>query len=317
MTAALDAAASLTDATRRDFAVVIPAYNEAEVVPELIRELRAAFDRYRLTGEVLLVDDGSTDATAETARREGQGWTSLRVLTHGTNLGKTEAILTAARDTECRYLVLFDADLQHLPDEIPRFLAELQSGWDMVTGRKVGPYDKRGVSSVYNRLSRRIFKVPVSDLNSMKAFRRDILEEVPLRHDWHRFFVVLAHARGYSVTEIDIDLHPRRAGSPKYTGSWRIVVGLLDLVSVWFLLLFSRKPLILFGFSGFALIAVGTVVGVVALYFRFVQGVGFRPLLYLVMLLETLGFLLLGFGLLAEMVAQVRDELDDLRSRIK
>jgi hypothetical protein len=129
--------------------------------------------------------------------------------------------------------------------------------------------------------------------------------------------VVLAHARGYSVTEIDIDLHPRRAGSSKYTGSWRIVVGLLDLVSVWFLLLFSRKPLILFGFSGFALIAVGTVVGVVALYFRFVQGVGFRPLLYLVMLLETLGFLLLGFGLLAEMVAQVRDELDDLRSRIK
>jgi glycosyltransferase involved in cell wall biosynthesis len=316
-TAAPAAAASLSDTTRRDFAVVIPAYNEAEVVPELIRELRAAFDRYELEGEVLLVDDGSTDATAETAQREGQGWANLRVLTHGTNLGKTEAMLTAARATECRYLVLFDADLQHLPDEIPRFLAELQSGWDMVTGRKVGPYDKRGVSSVYNRLSRRIFRVPVSDLNSMKAFRRDILEEVPLRHDWHRFFVVLAHARGYRVTEIDIDLHPRRAGSSKYTGSWRIVVGLLDLVSVWFLLLFSRKPLILFGFSGLALIALGTAVGVVALYFRFVQGVGFRPLLYLVMLLETLGFLLLGFGLLAEMVAQVRDELDDLRSRMK
>ena len=151
----------------------------------------------------------------------------------------------------------------------------------------------------------------------MKAFRREVLADVRLRHDWHRFFVVLAYARGYSVAEIDIDLHPRRAGQSKYSGPWRIVSGLLDLISVWFLILFSRKPLILFGFSGLTLIGVGTVIGLVAVYWRLVMGVGFRPVLYLVMLLETLGFLLLGFGLLAEMVAQVRDEVDDLRQRLQ
>jgi glycosyltransferase involved in cell wall biosynthesis len=311
------AAARLSDVIRRDFAVVVPAYNEEQVIPDLIRELRTCFERHGLDGEVLLVDDGSTDDTAAVAEREAGTWSSLRVLRHGTNLGKTEAMLTAARATERTYLVLFDADLQHLPDEIPRFLARLQDGWDMVTGRKIGAYDKRAVSSIYNRLSRRIFRVPVSDLNSMKAFRREILSDVRLRHDWHRFFVVLAYARGYSVTEIDIELHARRAGVSKYTGLWRIMVGILDLMSVWFLLLFSRKPLILFGFSGLVLIALGTLVGLVSLYVRFVEGVGFRPLLYLVMLLETLGFLLLGFGLLAEMVAQVRDELDDLRLRLK
>jgi glycosyltransferase involved in cell wall biosynthesis len=307
------AAVGLTAEARRDFALVIPAFNEAPVVPALISELRATFERYDLSGEILFVDDGSTDGTAELAEKEANGWPLLKVLRHPRNLGKTEAIMTAARSTERTYLVLYDADLQHLPDQIPRFLEKLHAGWDIVTGRKVGFYDKRVVSSFYNALSRRIFRVPVSDLNSMKAFRRNILDEISLRHDWHRFFVVLAYARGYSVSEIDIELHPRRAGVSKYRGLFRIGVGLIDLVSVWFLLLFSRKPLILFGFSGMTLITLGMVVGSVAIYLRVVEGFGFRPLLYLVILLETVGFLLFGFGLIAEMIAQLREEVDSLR----
>ena len=310
---------------RRDFCVVVPAFDEAPVVPDLVRELRDAFDRHDLHGEVVLVDDGSTDGTAEIARREAAGWDGFRVLRHGTNLGKTEALLTAAAATDKGYLVLFDADLQHLPDEIPRFLAELEQGWDIVTGRKVGPYDKRAVSSVYNRLSRRIFKVPVSDLNSMKAFRKDVLDGIQLRHDWHRFFVVLAHARGASVTEIDIELHPRRAGTSKFQGPFRIMVGMFDMVSVWFLLLFSRKPLLLFGGSGLFLAVLGVAVALVTTYLRFLHPVlgfepyippmGYRPLLYLVMLLETVGFVLVGFGLVSEQVAQVRDELEAIRKQ--
>jgi glycosyltransferase involved in cell wall biosynthesis len=298
---------------RRDFAVVVPAYDEAAMVPALVRELRRAFTEYELHGEVLLVDDGSTDGTADLAEREAAGWEALRVVRHRTNLGKTEALQTAVGMTERTYLILFDADLQHATDEFPRYLAKLQEGWDIVTGRKVGAYDKRHVSGAYNFLSRKIFDIPVSDLNSMKAFRREILSEIHLRHDWHRFFVVLAHARGWSVTEIDIDLYPRHAGVSKYRGPFRILVGALDLISVWFLLLFSRKPLLLFGVSGAVMVALGVVVGLVAFYMRFVQGEGFRPLLYLVILLETVGFLLVGFGLVAEMVAQVRDEVDALR----
>lgn len=315
----------LPEAMRRDFALVVPAYNEAEVIPDLVRELKEAWEEYGLSGEILLVDDGSTDGTGDLAESEAAGWALFRVLRHRTNLGKTEAMITAAAATERTYLVLFDADLQHRPAEIPRFLAKLAEGWDIVTGRKIGAYDKRAVSTVYNKLSRRIFDVPVSDLNSMKAFRRDILEGLTLRHDWHRFFVVLAHARGYTVTEIDIELLPRRAGESKFQGPWRIVIGVMDLLSVWFLLLFSRKPLLLFGATGMALAALGVLVGAVSVYLRFlhpllgfepyIPPMGYRPLLYLVMLLETLGFLMVGFGLVSEQVAQLRHEIDELRRR--
>jgi glycosyltransferase involved in cell wall biosynthesis len=312
-------------ALRSDFTVVIPALDEAPVIPDLVRELRAAFERHGLDGEVLLVDDGSTDGTGDIAEREAAGWARFRVLRHRRNLGKTEAMTTAAEAASEDLLVLFDADLQHTPDEIPRFLAKLDEGWDIVTGRKVGSYDKRAVSSVYNRLSRRIFDVPVSDLNSMKGFRAELLDGLLLRHDWHRFFVVLAHARGATVTEIDIELHPRRAGKAKFQGSFRILVGLIDLISVWFLLLFSRKPLLLFGGTGIALAAAGALVAAGTVYLRFVHPMlgfepyippmGYRPLLYLIMLLETLGFLLVGFGLVSEQVAQLRDELEAIRKK--
>ncbi len=311
------AAAGLGSGLRSDFAVVVPALNEAAVIPSLVRELKEAFERYGLQGEVLLVDDGSTDDTAEIAMEAAEGWDRFEVLRHLRNRGKTEAILTAAEHTDRSFLLIFDADLQHSPDEIPRFLAKLQEGWEIVCGRKVGEYGKQRVSSIYNRLSQMIFRVPVSDLNSIKAFRRSILEDVRLRHDWHRFFVVLAHARGHSVTEIDVPLFPRRAGESKYSGRFRVIVGFIDLLTVWFLLLFSRKPLLLFGGTGLALIVVGLLVGVGALYLRFVHGLGFRPVLTLVLLLETVGFVLFGFGLVAEMVAQLREEIEELKRRRK
>jgi len=301
------------DEACHDFALVVPAFNEAPNIPHLIPELRAAFDEFGLTGEVILVDDGSTDGTAALAEAEGAGWDRLRVLRHRANQGKTEALLTAAAATGKRYLVLFDADLQHLPAEIPRFLDKLAEGWDIVTGRKVGQYDKRAVSSIYNALSRRIFDVPVSDMNSMKAFRADVLHAVRLRHDWHRFFVVLAHRKGFSATEIDIELHPRRAGEPKYSGKSRIVGGVLDLLAVWFQHRFSRKPMVAFGLPGLFLMAAGVLTGLIALYYRFVLEQGFRPLLYLVVLLVTVGVLCFVAGFLGEMIAAVHDELDASR----
>ncbi len=304
----------LTDRARSDFAVLIPAYNEAPNIEPLVAALKQTFDQFGLSGEVVLIDDGSTDDTAALADRAAAGWPSLRVVRHRRNLGKTEAMVTGAAATNRDVLVLFDADLQHLPDEIPRFLSKVDEGWDIVTGRKVGAYSKRGVSRVYNWMSRRAFDVPVSDLNSIKAFRRGVLDEITLRHDWHRYLVALAHSAGYSITEIDVELHPRNAGVSKFTGPFRVVVGLLDLLSVWFLLAFSKKPLMLFGSTGIALIGAGVVTAGVAFYFRFVLQQGFRPLLYLVVLLLTVGFILLLSGLTAELVAQLRAEVNRLRT---
>jgi len=304
---------------RRDFAVLVPAFNEVENVPELVAELRATFERHGLEGEVVVVDDGSSDGTAAVVAEQAAQWPALKVVRHRRNFGKTEALVTGAEATSKEYLILFDADLQHSPDEIPRYLEKLAEGWDIVTGRKVGKYQKRGVSSIYNRLSRKLFDVPVSDLNSMKAFRREVLDEVALRHDWHRFFVVLAYARGFTVTEIDITLHPRRHGEAKFSGRGRILVGLLDMVSVAFFLFFSRKPMILFGMSGLIMAALGGVVGVVTVVLRIFQWMppfGFRPLLYLVILLETLGFLAFGVGFVAEQVAQQSAEIEALNRRL-
>lgn len=315
----VDAPVRLSERMRRDFAVIVPAYNEVENVPELVGELRATFERHGLAGEVLLVDDGSTDGTADAARAAARDWSALRVLHHRRNFGKTEALVTGGEATTATWVVLFDADLQHRAEEIPRFLATLEEGWDIVCGRKVGRYEKAAVSSVYNRLSRAIFDIPVSDTNSMKAFRREILDEVRLRHDWHRFFVVLAFAKGYSATEIDIELLPRRHGVAKYGGRSRILVGVLDLVAVAFFLFFSRKPLILFGASGLVMSALGVVVGLITIVLRvghWMPPFGFRPLLYLVILLMVLGFLLVGFGFIAELVAQQQSELDALHRRI-
>lgn len=301
--------------------VLVPALDEAPNMPPLFSELAESFEKHGLDAEVVLVDDGSTDGTADAAEEAASAAglaDRTRILRHRANRGKTEAMLTAARAARGRYFVLFDADLQHSPEAIPRFVDELDEGWDVVTGRKVGrAYSKRFVSTVYNWLARKIFGVPVRDLNAMKAFRREVLEEVRLRHGWHRFFVVLAHAQGYSVTEIEVELLPRRAGSPKYEGQGRIVVGTLDLISVWFQLVFSRKPMLLFGVSGALLVVLGVLTGMVTLYLRFVLEQGYRPLLNLVVLLTVVGLLLFAVGFLAELMASLRLEVDDLRHRLE
>lgn len=306
--------------TPRPFAVIIPAFDEVENMSDLFQDLAGTFERFQLNGEVVLVDDGSSDGTLEAAREaaEESGLEDRTAfLRHRVNKGKTAALITAARSSTAPRFVLFDADLQHATDEIPRFLDALDDGNDVVVGRKVGDYPKRMVSGVYNALSRAIFRVPVRDLNSMKAFRREVVEEIHLREDWHRYLVVLAHDRGFRIGEIDIDLHPRRHGVSKYSGQGRVMVGLLDLVAVWFQLVFSRKPMLFFGLTGIFLASMGVMVGIVALVLRYALGVGFRPLLTLVVFLVLLGGLLFVAGLVAELIAGLRAEVEDLRRELR
>lgn len=303
---------------KAEFSVIVPAYNEAENIGPLFEALEATFNRHSLNGEVILVDDGSSDETWTLAKAAAERMGDrARVARHRRNLGKTEAILTAAREATSDVFIVFDADLQHSTEEIPRFMKQMNSGWDIVTGRKIGAYEKRAVSSVYNSLSRFLFDVPVRDLNSMKAFRREVLEDVPLRHDWHRFFVVIAYAQGFSVSEIDIELFPRRAGASKYTGFGRVVSSVGDLLVVWFYLRFSRKPMQLFGGAGMILTMLGLIIGLVLTVMRAMHvgppPTGYRPLLGLVVLLVVVGITLFGFGFTAEMIALLRSDVDQLK----
>jgi hypothetical protein len=188
----------------------------------------------------------------------------------------------------------------------------------MVTGFKQGKYEKAFVSRVYNVLSRSLFEIPVRDLNSVKAYRREIMEQLPVRPDWHRYMIVIAAAQGFTVTEIPVPLYPRNAGRSKF-GKSRIIVGTLDMLSVWFELKFGRKPLMLFGLLGFLLFSLGVLTGIVALLMRFVipPYQGFRPLLNLIEVCLILGFLSFATGLLGEQIAGQRAELRELRRELE
>ncbi|MDQ3810828.1 MAG: hypothetical protein M3336_11105 [Chloroflexota bacterium] len=213
-------------------------------------------------------------------------------------------------------LVFYPADLQYKPEDIPRLVAPILAGEsDMVTGRKQGSYEKAFVSRVYNILSRALFAVPVHDLNSVKAYRREIMDVVPARPDWHRYMIVVAAAQGFSVTELPVRVYPRHAGKSKF-GIGRIPVGALDMLSVWFELRFARKPLLLFGGLGAALMALGLVTGLVAVAIRVFAGVGFRPLLNLIEICVIVGSIFLMGGLLGEMIAGQQSELRELRRRL-
>ena len=296
--------------------VIVPAYNEAENILPLMEAFSSMFTQTKMRGEVVLVDDGSTDGTFLKARECRRRYGFLRVVSHKRNLGLTQALMTGFSAARGRIFVFWPADLQYLPQEIPKLVERIDSGYDVVCGWKQGSYGlKRFVSFVYNLLSRMIFRIRVHDLNSVKAFRREVVEEVPMRKDWHRYMVVMAADKGYKVGEVKVNLYPRRYGQSKF-GFWRIPIGFLDLLSVKFQLSFMKKPLLLFGFLGLILLLLGVLTGGVAVYLRLAKNEGFRPLLYLVILLVLSGISFFALGFLAEAIISIKDEVRALGRQI-
>lgn len=307
-----------TNSTAPDVSVLVPAKDEAENLPELVRLAREALLPLPYACELVVVNDGSHDATARVLDELAAKHPFVRVVTHRTRRGIADALKSGAETARGRVLVFYPADLQYLPSEIPGLVAPILEGQaDVVTGAKQGAYEKRFVSSVYNVLCRWLFGVRVTDLNSVKAYRREVMEALPTRPDWHRFMVVLAAAQGFRLAERPVPLHPRRAGVSKF-GIGRIPVGVLDLLSVWFQLRFGRKPMLFFGLAGALLFLLGIVVGGVALYLRFgPPQAGFRPLLDLIMVLVISGVVLFGFGFVGEMLAGMREELRALQRELE
>ncbi len=295
-----------------DVSVLVPAKDEALNLPDFLEQCAGALDAADFSYEVVVVDDGSRDASPAVLRDLAARYQFLRVVTHRRQRGIADALQSAADVAAGDVFVFYPADLQYRPEDIPTLVGPILAGEaDMVTGTKQGKYDRAFVSRVYNVLSRWLFGVSATDLNSVKAYRREIMDLVPARPDWHRFIVVIAATDGYRLTSRPIPLHPRQAGVSKFT--WRrIPVGVFDLLSVWFLLRFGRKPMLFFGLLGAVLFTVGFAVGVFGLIQRFVFGYGFRPLLDLIVVLVISGVALFGFGFVGELIAGLREEIRDL-----
>ncbi len=299
-----------------DVSVLVPAKDEAPNLPEFLAQCEAAFRDAPFTAEVVVVDDGSGDETPQVLAALGARYPFLTSLRHRSQQGIAEALHTAGLAARGRVFVFYPADLQFLPAEIPVLVGPILDGEaDLVTGAKQGQYEKAFVSGIYNRLCRLLFGLNVTDLNSVKAYRREIVDVVPMRPDWHRYFAVVAAAEGFTLAERPVTLHPRQAGHSKF-GLSRIPVGVMDLLSVWFQLRYGRKPMLFFGVLGTILFTLGFLVGVAALIIRFGYGVGFRPLLNLIETLVISGIALFGFGFIGELLAGNREELRELRREV-
>lgn len=305
-------------AERIQVSVLVPAKDEAENLALFVEQAATAFASHRGTRyEVIVIDDGSTDDTQRVLGDLAAKHPFLRVARHRSQRGIADALRTGYLMARGNVLVFYPADLQFKPEDIPRLVAPiLKDEADLVTGYKQGEYDKAFVSGVYNRLSRTLFNVRVRDLNSVKAYRREVMDALPVRPDWHRYMVVIAAARGFSIAEVPVPLYPRHAGKSKFATWHRIPVGVLDMLSVWFELRFGQKPLLAFGMVGAGLFAIGALAGLTALIALFTTGFGVRWVWTIIQTSLILGSIFFAAGFLGEQVAGQRAEMRELRRRL-
>jgi len=293
--------------------VLVPAKDEAENLPLFMELAAAAFAGSPYSYEVVVIDDGSVDRTWAVLEQLAEQYPFLRLARHRSRRGIADALRTGYLAARGDVLVFYPADLQFKPEDIPRLVAPILAGdADMVTGFKEGKYEKAFVSGIYNALSRALFKVPVKDLNSVKAYRREVMDALPTRPDWHRYMVVMAAAQGFSVTEIPVPLYPRNAGKSKFATWHRIPVGVLDMLSVWFELRFGQKPLLLFGMLGVGIVVLSVVVSVVLL----LTHAGVRSVWQFIETCLVLGSILFATGLLGEQIAGQRAQIREIRRQL-
>jgi glycosyltransferase involved in cell wall biosynthesis len=294
-------------AAELDVSVLVPVLDEAETVEELGSRVAGVLDGLGLSFEIVFVDDGSRDGTAERVRsahgRDGR----IKLVRLRRNFGKAAALSAGFEHSHGRIVVTMDGDLQDDPDEIPRLLAMLETGdLDLVSGWKKerrDPAAKRIPSRLFNWVTRRLAGVELHDFNSgFKVYRREVLDQIAVYGELHRYIPVLASRRGFAVGEATVTHHPRRHGVSKY-GWDRFYKGLLDLITVLFITRYTRRPLHLFGAVGLVFLAAGFGIDLyLAILWMGGATLSNRPLLLLGVLLMLLGIQVLTTGLLGEMI---------------
>jgi glycosyltransferase involved in cell wall biosynthesis len=298
-----------------DVTILVPLYNETESLRELYDAVQAGMSPLDISWEVLFVNDGSTDSSMDVLRELYDEYDNVGVITFGRNLGKSAAMSVGFREATGRVVVTMDADLQDDPAEIPQMLERIDEGFDLVSGWKKerkDPLSKRLPSKLFNWATGLVSGVHLHDMNcGLKAYRHEVVKTIKVYGELHRYTPVLAHFAGFSVTEIPVRHHPRRFGQSKF-GAERFLRGFFDLLTVLFLRRYATRPLHLFGMLGTALFAGGLGIGIYLTIVKIAGGViGRRPLLTLGILLMVLGVQVVSFGLLGEMLANLRsDEMD-------
>ena len=292
--------------------VVVPVFNEERSVALLADELRSVLDGVGATWEAVFVDDGSTDGTFAALTRLHADSQQVKVVRLRRNFGKAAALAAGFAQARGEIVVTIDGDLQDDPAEIPRLLAKLDEGFDLVSGWKRhrrDPWSRRVVSRVFNAVVGRISGLRLHDMNcGFKAYRAEVVHGLPLYGELHRFIPVLAHEQGYRVGEVTVNHRPRGHGRSRY-GLERYLRGFLDLLTVSFMGRYRHRPLHLFGGLGLFL----TTIGLAVLIYLTVDklsghAIGQRPLLTLGVLLVVVGMQFFTLGLISEMITSHHEE---------
>jgi len=318
-----DGAVTSTKAKPRcDIAVVVPAFNEAESLPELVARIDETISGMGKSWEVWIIDDGSTDDTFAVVRSLAAERPQVHGLSFGRNFGKAAALAAGFKAVSADLVITMDADLQDDPAEIPAFSKLIDGGWDLVSGWKQDRQDsfiKNNTSKVFNWFTGRMCGLQLHDFNcGLKAYRGVVTRNVQLYGEMHRYVPALAHLRGFRVTEMPVRHFARKYGNTKY-GMARFVNGFLDLLTVYFLHARRTSPLHFFGRAAIGFFTAGG--GISAWFFvRWLMGHGLhlRPMLLLGLVLIIVAFQAISLGLIAELVVAGRhpDEAYRIAERV-
>ncbi len=305
-----------------DISVIIPLYNEAESLPELNAWIARVMKENSFSYEVLMVDDGSNDGSWNVIKGLAASDPAVHGISFRRNYGKSAALYCGFAQAQGDVVITMDADLQDSPDEIPALVRKIrEEGYDIVSGwkqhRKDNPVTKNLPSKLYNATARRITGIKLHDMNcGLKAYRSEVVKNIEVYGEMHRYIPYLAKNAGFTkIGEMPVHHQKRKYGKSKF-GMSRFVNGFLDLLSLWFLSTFGKKPMHFFGYSGIFMFLVGFVMTVWIIVAKLVhqaQGIRYRavtdqPLFYLALLAVVLGVMLFLAGFIGEMIARSGSE---------
>ena len=302
----------------KDLSVIIPLYNEEESLPELVAWIGRVVAEQGWSHEIILVDDGSTDGSWHVIEELGKSREEIHAIRFRRNYGKSAALYCGFSQACGRVVITMDADLQDSPDEMPALYRLItEEGYDVVSGwkqhRKDNKLTKNLPSKLYNATARRITGIKLHDMNcGLKAYGNEVVKNIEVYGEMHRYIPYLAKNAGFGrITEIPVHHQKRKYGKSKF-GMERFVNGFLDLLSLWFLSTFGRKPMHFFGFTGILMFLAGGIMAVAIIVAKLVhqaQGVRFRPvtdqpLFYLALVAVLVGVMLFLAGFICEMISR-------------